>query len=173
MGNLFQYKLLLLLAFWLGAHTHLFAQLTLSTSGTWSQTLSAASITEAGNDFEAAYASAENQVLLGVTNGNKNSNAEKNGYLWSIYVSKSDVLWDNTVQVYARRTDEGTPRNSSRTTLVSGGTTYQQITETDQWFFWGYRGSTGIPIQYQLQGVTVLMPAQIYRTTIVYTVTSF
>lgn len=160
--------------FVLFANLSLFAQLTLaiSSTGSWATTVPATEITEAGNNFTGTYTSAANVKTLSVTNGTKNSTAEVFGYYWTIYVRKVDTTWDNTAKIYTQRTGPGTPRSTSRTSTVTGGTTYQQITDTNQTFFTGYRGSTAIPIQYQLQGVSVVMAVNTYTTTIYYTVTS-
>ncbi len=168
------YRFCLCPVFMLFANLSLFAQLSLALSSTtsWTTTVPATNVTEAGNDFTGTYTSATNVKTLGVTNGNKNSAAEVNGYYWTIYVRKVDITWDNTAKIYTQRTGSGTPRSTLRTSTVTGGTTYQQITDTNQTFFTGYRGSTAIPIQYQLQGVSVVMAVKTYTTTIYYTVTS-
>lgn len=170
----FVYRFCLCSVFILFGNRSLFAQLTLALSSTtsWTTTVPATEVTEAGNDFTGTYTSATNVKTLGVTNGTKNSTAEVNGYYWTIAVRKVDTTWDNTAKIYTQRTGAGTPRSSSRTSTVSGGTTYQQITDTNQTFFTGYRGSTAIPIQYQLRGVSVVMAVTTYTTTIYYTVTS-
>jgi len=140
----------------------------LTLSGNWSYTVPATDVTEAGSDFSGTYTSAANQVQIGVSNKN---NAEKNGYAWRVSARKMNATWDNTVAIYIRRTSDGAPA-TNRATTITDGTVYQQITDTDQYFFGGYRGSTGIAIQYELRGVSVVMPAQSYSTTVVYTVTS-
>lgn len=174
MGIPFVHRFCLCLVFILLANIPSVAQLTLaiSSTGSWATTVPATDVTEAGNDFTGTYTSAANQKTLSVTNGGSNSTAEKNGYSWTISVRKVDTAWDNTAKIYVQRTGSGIPRKSSRPTTVTGGTTYQQITDTNQSFFSGYRGSTAIPIQYQLQGVSVVMAVKTYSTTIYYTVSS-
>ncbi len=55
---------------------------------------------------------------------------------------------------------------------ITGGTSYQQVTNTDTYFFSRNRGHEGIDIQYKLQGISVIVKAERYSTNIIYTVTS-
>ena len=168
------YRFCLCSVFTLFANLSLFAQLSLTLSSTvsWATVVPTTEVTEAGSDFTGTYTSLANVKTLSVTNGGVNSTAEIYGYDWTISVYKVDAAWDNTAKIYVQRTGSGTPRKSSRPTKVTGGTTYQPITDTNRTFFSGSRGSTAIPIQYQLQGVSVVMAVRTYTTTIYYTVTS-
>lgn len=164
----------LFVGFVLFANISSFAQLTLAISSTtrWTTTVATTNVTEAGNDFTGTFTSATNLKTLSVTNGNANSTAEKNGYNWSISVKKVDTTWDNTAKIFVKRTGNGTARSTSRTSTITGGTVFLQVSDTYQTFFTGYRGSTVIPIQCELRGVSVVMVSQTYDTTISYLVTS-
>lgn len=161
----------LLLSLFLSVHIASYAQLSLTLTGSWSYTVPATDITEAGNDFTGTYASSASQVQIGVDNGG-GFLQELFGYNWRVSVRKTDANWDNTASIFVRRTNNGSPIFSWLTLTLTGGQAYQQITGTDQIFFSGNRGARGINIQYELRGVSVVMAAQSYSTTIVYTVTA-
>jgi len=85
---------------------------------------------------------------------------------WRVDISKSDTNWDANLQLWTRRTGNGTGLGS-----ISGGTAYQQVTGVDSYFFNGNFPHYNIPIQYQVRGVSVQVPADSYETTVVYTIT--
>ncbi len=157
-----------LLVLFLGAQ--LSAQSKVKLQGKWNCVVPASDIIEAGSDYSGAYESLDNEVQFSVNDKNK---VEQNGYGWSVSIRRSDILWDNTAKIYVRRTSNGTPHDSGNIpTTITGGTSYQQVTETETFFFSGYRGSEDIDIQYKLQGVSVVIEAQKYTTYIIYTVSS-
>lgn len=164
-----KYRVLLLMLLVFAGHINLNAQLKFKVNGNWSYTVPANDVTEAGSDFTGTYTSLESQVNIKV----KYKGYEVQGYSWRVSVKKLDSFWDNTASIYVRRTSDGVPIKAGRPTTITGGTVFQQITDVDQYFFEGYRGSKFIDIQYQLQGVSVVMPAQSYSTTIIYTLTAF
>lgn len=147
--------------------TRLAAQSKVKLRGKWDCVVPASDITEAGSEYIGVYESGNGEVQFSVYD---KFWIELFGYSWSVSVRKSDILWDNTAGIYVQRTSDGTPYffNGS----VSGGTTYQQVTDIDTYFFSGYRGRKDVDIQYQLQGISVVIPAQSYSTTIIYTITS-
>jgi hypothetical protein len=80
-------------------------------------------------------------------------------------VKKSDTNWHANFQLYVRRTSDGSGSGS-----ISGGTSYQEITDTDQSFFNGTLDRSNITGQLELTGVTVQIPVDTYTTTVYYTV---
>lgn len=140
------------------------AQLGITVTGSWSTVLPVASVTEAGNDFQATYTSAANQVLLNFFKIQGNS-----PFNYRIDIRKSDIDWNASLKLYARRSGDGNPLTGN--TGISGGTTFQLLTNTNQLFFSGYRGRDNVPVQFQLTGVSVLIPAKTHTTTVIYTIT--
>ena len=145
----------------------LLAQSKVKLQGRWDCFVSASDIIEAGNDYIGTYESGDSEVQFSVNDGFW---PELLGYNWSVSIRKSDVDWDNTAKIYVQRTSDGTPYLLNGT--VTGGTSYQQVNDTEMYFFSGNRGRQNIEIQYRLQGVSVVMKAQTYTTYIIYTVSS-
>jgi hypothetical protein len=52
---------------------------------------------------------------------------------------------------------------------VTGGDTYQEITDTDRYFFNGSGNAFNIHIKYQLSGVSLQVPAATYSIIVYYT----
>ncbi|MBI5913956.1 MAG: hypothetical protein HY842_01150 [Bacteroidetes bacterium] len=144
-----------------------FAQIFIDVTGSWSYSVPVSDITEAGNNFSGTYTSGASQVLIDVDKP-RHSAAIFN---WRVDVKKTDIDWNSALSLYARRTGDGVPADSNGSSSVSGGTSYLLITNSNQQFFTGIRGRLDIPIQYQMQNVSVLIPAKTYSTTIIYTVT--
>ncbi len=138
-------------------------QTSMSVNGNWNYTVSP--VIEAGNDFSLFYTSAPDQVYLSA-----DKNKAKGNFKWSFSIHKEDVLWDNTMRLFVKRTGNGTnTSNGNGGGLIQGGTAFQEINNTDNFFFSGKKGRVDIPVQYQIQGLSVLIPADNYSTNIVYT----
>jgi len=136
---------------------HLMCQ-TFTVSGNWAYTIPSTDVTEAGNDFTGIYSSASNQVTMTVF-------WWFTDFLYRVEVRKDDVDWDSRLQLYIQRTGDGWLWSG----WINGGTSYQLITDSNQLFFRGRRTVLGIPIQYQLRNVSVIIPAKTHSTTVVFT----
>ena len=142
--------------------------LTVGPGSGWSVTIPASTITEAGLDYtQTTTTSVTNQSLMNVTGGILTNP--------KVYVQKTDVTWNSNLSLLLRRTGAGTGLVA---VLIAGGTTFQQITNSPLYFFdlitvapLTVTSRTNIPIQYEIRGLSVLIPAQSYTTTILYTVT--
>lgn len=142
-----------------------FAQ-SLTVSPGWSATIPASTITEAGLNFTTTtVTSAASQSLMDV-------NAGKN-LIYIIYVQKTDISWDSNLAIWLRRSGNGSGSNGS---TIRNGSTFQQITNSPTYFFDLTMGVgknyTNIPIQYQISGLSVLIPAKNYTTTLLFTITN-
>lgn len=124
---------------------------------------SASLITKAGKNYEttALESSATNQTYIKVS-----------ALLgWTISVRQTTTAnWDPALKISVRRTGDGTG-----TAIIGGGTAYQLVTSsTATSFFSGLLNLTSnrdaIPIQYKIEGFSVLLPVKQYSTTIQYTV---
>ncbi|TAK31886.1 MAG: hypothetical protein EPO28_18035 [Saprospiraceae bacterium] len=155
-------RLLIPAVFLAAAYLPCLSQIQIYVSGHWTYSVPASNITEAGLDFTGTYTSSSKQVLISIDN-------DVNRFNYRVDVRRSDISWNSSIEVWARRTGNGKPKNSY--CWVSGGTSYQQITTSNQLFFTGYGRTDDIPIRYQLRKISVLIPATNYSTTIIYTVT--
>lgn len=156
----------------------LFAQLTYSESliaqniivhRRWKLDVPGSDIIDAGLDYPSRYTSDKGKVRIDITNKKWN---ERIGYQWSVDVRKSDFFWDDRIKIFARRTRDGQPYlYASLPHNINGGEVFQEVTDFDQYFFQGLRGFNDIRVQYKLEGVSVLIPAERYNTVIIYTIT--
>jgi hypothetical protein len=145
------------------------SQRTLTVDGTnW--VLNIPVITEAGNNYAGAYESAANEILLTATvplvlgSGKVSMHYEAN------------PVWNSGLVLNARRTGNGT--TSCATCTITGGTSYTNIPlTTDVELFritaiLALAAYTNIPVQLQLTGVSVSIPAATYSSRIVFTISA-
>lgn len=145
------------------------SQRTLTVGGTnWTVTIP--SITEAGTNYAGIYESATNQVLLGASvplllgNGKISMHYEAN------------PTWNSNLILQAKRTGNGT--TACLTCTISGGTTYTLIPlTTDVELFritaiLALASYTNIPVQLEISGVSVTIPATTYNSRIVFTISA-
>jgi hypothetical protein len=131
----------------------------LELTGTWTITIDSGDLAAGpGTDLTAIYESPADQVLVDILN------SMGGGDSWRIDVKKSDVSWNSNLSVYARRTSDGFGGS------VSGGESYQIITNSDQSLFTGTDDITDIGMQYKINGVSININPNNYATTIIYTV---
>ena len=142
------------------------AQIAVFAEGAWNYSVPNTDILEAGLNFTGTYTSNTDQVLLTIFQQYYFDNFLN--YRWRVEVSRNDLDWHPSLQIFARRTGSGVPFYFNG--QMSGGTNYQEVKTNDQYFFNGRRTYLDIPIQYQIRNVSVLIPAKTYVTTIVYTV---
>ncbi len=142
-------------------------------NGNWNYTIASNDLLEAGNDFSGTYTSNSNQVQIDIykSGGNRQN---RNFYNWTVSIEKSDISWNNSLIIYAQRTGDGTKylNRPNYNPTITGGNNYIQISDIPQTFFSGSLSILDIPVQYQITGASVLIPADTYSTTIIYTVTS-
>jgi len=126
-------------------------------TGSWVLTIGVADLTgRPGTNLTANYNSATNQVLMDVTTTLTN---------WRVDVLRIDTNWTALVTLSIRRTGTG-----SGTGTVTGGGAFMAITTTSQTFVTGTGNRAGIQLQERISGVSVSIPADIYTTTVQYTV---
>ncbi len=144
------------------------SQRTLTVVGTnWSPTI--LSITEAGSNYPGTYESQSNQILLNATvplllaSGKITMHYEPNS------------TWNTNLILQARRTGTGT--TTCVLCSISGGTSYTTIPSTDVELFQiqavaSLASYSNIPIQLQLSGISVTIPATSYNSRIVFTISA-
>ncbi|MBN2440214.1 MAG: hypothetical protein JXJ04_02680 [Spirochaetales bacterium] len=135
-------------------------KLAIKVQGRWTiGNMGAAQLTGgAGSDFPGTLESTTTEISIDVT---------KTDNYWEVQISKVDNPWPSIVQIWVRRTSDG----SGTPSTIQGGTTYQQVTGTDSPFFSGIGDNTGITVQIKLEGVTVGMNLDDYTSTLSYTAT--
>ena len=130
----------------------------ITVSGDWSETIDVSDLQSgAGSDLIDTYESASDQVDIDINIGGSGQ--------WQVDVRKTDTNWHSNFQLSVVRTADG-----QGTGNISGGTSYQEVTDTDQIFFEGSKNRTNIGAQLKLSGVSVQIPPDTYTTTIYYTV---
>lgn len=148
-------------------------ELNFDVEGTWNYTIPANDILEAGHDFSGDYASSPSQIMVSVYLSGGWIGIWWNyfiNYTWQVEVTKNDIDWDPNIGVYIRRTGNGSGIGGGN--YISGGNTYMEVTNANQLFFEGGRARLDVPVQLEVRGISVTLPAKNYSTTIVYTVTS-
>ena len=127
-------------------------------TGSWTRTIDAADLQGlAGSDLNPVYESATNQIGIDI---------RQTGTNWRVDIKKVDTNWHGNFHLFVRRASNGNGSGS-----ISGGTTYQEVTDIDQAFFSGSSTRNFIDIQLRLEGVSVQIPQDSYTTTVYYTVT--
>lgn len=135
----------------------------ITATGSWSLTIDVNDLQgTAGSNLNSSYESITNQVEIdvsGIILPTEN---------WRVDVRKSDIAWSGNFQLSIVRTGDGTgiPVLSG----ISEGTVYQEVTDTAQSFFEGFGNRNAIPIQLKIDNVSVAIPAEIYSTTVIYTI---
>lgn len=161
--NLFKITLILTLLFFFT----LKSQKLTATGNNWTVTIP--TITEAGSNYAGIYESTTNQILL---------TAEVPLLLGSGKVSVSyvpDPTWHSNLILSTKRTGSGTTLCVLCT--ITGGTAYQTVTLTDVELFrinavLALASYSNIPIQLQLSGVSVTIPAATYNSKIIFTISA-
>lgn len=162
----FLYKSIIPVFLFVSYPCHVKSQRTLTVGGNnW--TVAVPSISEAGSNYSGTYESANNQVLL-------NASVPLllgNGKVTVRY--EPDPSWDSSLILYAKRTGNGTTACIACT--ITGGTSYIMIPLTDVELFriqatLALASYTNIPVQLQLSGVSVTIPARTYNSRIIFTI---
>jgi hypothetical protein len=145
---------------------------TITANSSWNISIPANTITEAGNNYTTNITSPINQTLV-----NFSVPAGLLGANYTVSIHKVDTDWHSNLSLWAQRTGNGTSIGLFSTGSIVGGVTFLQLTNSPQTFFNGNTGilssgRTNIPIQYEIRGISVLLPVKTYTTTIVFTVSN-
>ena len=84
---------------------------------------------------------------------------------WQVDVRRSDIDWNTGITLSTRRVTDGTGSGT-----ITGGTGWQGLQTTDNYFFNGSQDRTGINLRCTVTNISVLLGAHFYTTTIIYTV---
>jgi hypothetical protein len=118
----------------------------------------------AGNDLTSTYTSAANEAVLRIRFATI-------GAMWRVTVKRADTTWHANLHLSVMRTSVGNPPG-----YLVGGTVYQEVTTTDEAFFWVETPIDlvrAIRCRFQLTGVGAAIGARNFLTTVTYTVTEY
>lgn len=135
----------------------------ISVSGNLNLIASATSISDAGNNLPTSYVSTNNASIVTIEVVPPSKSNKENKPL-RVFVHKVDTNWHTNLILQVRRTV--LVQNSN----ITLGTVFQTVTNNSTLFFNTIGEHFNIPIQYNLSGISLLMPANNYTTTVVYTV---
>lgn len=139
-------------------------QTTIGVSRSWSLTIDSSNLQGGpGTDLISTYESNTNQVLVQIQKG---GGGWFTNWYWRVDVCKSDLNWPSEFYLDVRRSSNGIGFGS-----ITGGTNYQEVTDTDQLFFTGSRNRILIGLQFRLRGVSLQVVPDTYITTVIYTLT--
>lgn len=132
-------------------------------------TVAIPSITEAGSNYAGTYESVANQISLKVDIPLVLGSGKI-----SVHYTPNPT-WNSNLILSAKRTGNGT--TLCLLCSITGGTAYQTVTLTDVELFritavLALASYSNIPIQLQLSGVSVTIPAATYNSRIVFTVSA-
>jgi hypothetical protein len=137
---------------------------TINATGSWSVSVPSNTISEPGNDYDMSLTSMANQTMLDITMATTIS--------WRVDVHKQDSFWNAFLTLWIHKTGDGMGTSES-SILPIGLTPYLQVSNLGQLFFAGTSNHANIPIQYEIRGLSVLIPASTYETVIIYTITEY
>lgn len=133
--------------------------------GSWSVSVPSNTISEAGNDYNINLTSMTNQTILDI-------NVPVMTTSWRVDANKQDSFWNNSLTLWIRKTGDGIGVAGSSISPI-GAIPFFQLANMGQSFFSGVKNHVGIPIQYEIRGLSVLIPTSTYNTTVVYTITEY
>jgi len=143
-----------------------YAQGSIRLGGLWRLTIDENDLLAgAGSDLNSTYESDADEVI--VRNIGHSDYKKGDDWYWKVEISKSDGNWHSNFYLDVRRTSDGTSEGGS----ISGLTSYEEIINADPTppTFTGVRHHRNINMQYRLRGVSLQIPADIYDTTVIYT----
>ncbi len=155
MSKVLRYSVIALLMFFIFAGQSGSAT-DISVTGSWSETIDENDLLAgAGTDLKNSYESPDNQVSITISNTTGS---------WRVDIKRVDTNWHADLSLSVRRTGSGAGGS------VSGGDTYTEVTGTDQPFFTGSNGVSGITAQIKLSGMSIQVSPDSYSATVYYTV---
>jgi hypothetical protein len=135
------------------------AAISIAVTGSWYESIDKNDLVSgAGSDLQSTYTSVSGQVSIDISD---TTGADDT---WRVEIKKADTNWDANLHVHVIRTSDGSGGS------VSGGGSYQEVTNIDTPFFTGDDDVTGINIQLRMTGASVQTSPDSYSTALYYTV---
>jgi len=128
-------------------------------TGDWSITVTSDQILDAGEDYPASYTSALDQSLITIK-----KKPSSDLFPWRVDVRYDNVNWNDLLEIWIKRTSDGVLQTQGA--YITGGNVFQLVYNSDNYFFEGAGTIKNISIQYQLSGISVLLPADNYSCSI-------
>lgn len=144
-------------------------ELTVEIEGSVTFEISAFSITEAGEDYSSEFLS-ESSLFLSIYQTDELNRSSNSNYKWSAKVYRSDINWDPNLNLQLKRDGNGFSDKNRGNTNLHDGETYQAISLTESHFVRGRGEIRTIPVSFKLDGVSLLMGAQQFETSVVFTI---
>ena len=140
------------------------ATITITPTTAWAPAISFTGLP--GEDFAATFESAANEYRIAVANA-----GPPGVVLWRVEVRRQDLLWDAGLLLEIQRTGPGTAGPGGQIT-AGDLNVYQSVGTINATLIEGRRGMTDIPFQLRVSGAFggAGVPAGVYTTTIIYTI---
>ncbi len=126
-------------------------------------------IKEAGTDFSPTVINSS-KFNLSVSFFNFWDKFFDSGKKWRIYVNKSDVNWDQNINIEIARNGNGSSYQHGKRKVIVGGRQFQPILNNPGFFFRGQNEIYNIPIKFKIDGISATLGAKELETIIVFTV---
>lgn len=119
-------------------------------------------IKKAGDDFRNNKAKKRLKARLNISFPNQFSQYYQ---YWTVEVRREDMHWHHKLSIWARR--------KNNTPGVYYGSYFRKIHICDDFFFNGWGSKNNIQIEFELRGVSVLIPVDEYESEIVFTILDY
>ena len=130
----------------------------------WSNSVAANSVSQAGVDHSTTtLTSLSNQSLLDVTGVNASTS-------WTVSVQTQFSDFSNGLSLWLRKTGDGSSIELGNS--FSGTPNFIQLSNLGQYLCNGVKNRNSIPIQYEIRGISVLVPARTYGATVLFTISA-
>ncbi|REH45844.1 hypothetical protein C7448_10996 [Tenacibaculum gallaicum] len=141
--------------------------------GGWTPAISSSDILDAGSDYNTNVSSNTEHSTINITGTSLLCLGILVAPDYQIRINRQDNNWNNLLQLFLRRTGDGEPTLLCLGCFIENGNNYIEIESIDKYFF-NIRGCySNVPIQYELRGLSVLIPPDNYSTEVIYTITNF
>ena len=120
-----------------------------------------------GEDIQGTHTSREDHLLLSVNFGS-HSHHKKMHTKWRVTVHREDRDWHKNLKVYVRRTGDGYGERYDKP--IKNGSTFRKVNKGYRTLFKCEGSRFEIPIQFEVQGLSLTIPAKTYSTMIVFTI---
>jgi hypothetical protein len=129
----------------------------ITVTGTWSETIDAVDLLDGAGSDIAPIVSSTSQLTIDLAISTSNS--------WNVSIIRDSATWHSDLILSAKRTSNGTGSGT-----ISGGTSWQVITNSSTEFFGGVGepgNRTGISVQLKLQS-SITVPPDNYSSTVTF-----
>ena len=142
-------------------------QVTISVGGNTNFPNNSIVVSEAGLDYPGSLTSTQGPT---VNISHQSNMARRDGqFNWRVMVNKSDFLWSPLLELTIRRTGDG-QEGSRFNNWISGGTNFVTVSNMPVIFFEGGAVRRNVPLEFRINNISVLVPADNFETTVIFTI---